>query len=195
MPSAHPARRALLARCCAILIEAEADLNVLDAKSGDGDTGSTLATAARALDAALDRLPLSDATQLYRAIGLELSQTMGGSSGVLLAIFFAAAGDASASGRDWVGALAAGLERIKQVGGAAEGHRTMIDALAPALAALPDGLAAAARAARVGADATAGMTQARAGRAAYVGADKLAGWNDPGAEAVARLLERLHAAR
>ena len=63
--------------------------------------------AARALQAALDRLPLADATQLYRAIGTELSQTMGGSSGVLLAIFFAAAGDASASGKDWIGALSA----------------------------------------------------------------------------------------
>jgi dihydroxyacetone kinase len=193
MPSAHPARRALLAQCCAILTAMEADLNLLDAKSGDGDTGSTLATAARALDEALDRLPLADITQLLRAIGLELSQTMGGSSGVLLAIFFAAAGDASASGRDWPGALAAGLERIQQVGGAAPGHRTMVDALAPALAALPQGLDAAARAARGGADATAAMTRARAGRAAYVGRDKLAGWNDPGAEAVARLLESLSA--
>ena len=41
-----------------ILIEAEADLNALDAKSGDGDTGTTVATAARALSGALDRLPL-----------------------------------------------------------------------------------------------------------------------------------------
>ena len=98
VPSAHPARRALIDRCCKALIAAEADLNLLDAKSGDGDTGSTLAGAARALHAALDRLPLADPTQLYRAIGMELSQTMGGSSGVLLAIFFAAAGDASASG-------------------------------------------------------------------------------------------------
>ena len=86
------ATQAFLTDCCNILIEAEADLNALDAKSGDGDTGSTLATAARALIGAMDRLPLADHTQLYRAIGLELSQTMGGSSGVLLAIFFAAEG-------------------------------------------------------------------------------------------------------
>jgi dihydroxyacetone kinase len=191
LPSAHPGRRALIERCCAALAAAEKDLNALDAKSGDGDTGSTLATAARALEAALDRLPLADPTQLYRAIGNELSQTMGGSSGVLLAIFFAAAGDASAGGKSWTGALTAGLERVMQVGGAAPGHRTMIDALAPALAALPDGLAAAARAARAGADATAGMARAKAGRASYLSADKLAGHNDPGAEGVARLFEHL----
>lgn len=191
VPSAHPARRALIERCCKALVATERDLNALDAKSGDGDTGSTLAGAARALLAALDRLPLADPTQLYRAIGMELSQTMGGSSGVLLAIFFAAAGDASASGKSWIGALSAGLDRVMQVGGAAPGHRTMIDALAPALAALPQGLAAAAAAARAGADATAGMTRARAGRASYLAPDKLAGHNDPGAEGVARLFEDL----
>ncbi len=193
VPSPHPARRALLDRCCNALIACEADLNALDAKSGDGDTGSTLAGAARALQSALDRLPLADPTQLYRAIGVELAQTMGGSSGVLLAIFFAAAGDASASGKDWIGALSAGLDRVMQVGGAEPGHRTMIDALAPALAALPQGLPAAAAAARKGADATATMTRAKAGRASYLSADKLAGFNDPGAEGVARLLETLAA--
>ena len=191
VPSAHPARRALLDRCCKALIACEADLNLLDAKSGDGDTGSTLAGASRALLSALDRLPLADPTQLYRAIGMELSQTMGGSSGVLLAIFFAAAGDASASGKTWIGALTAGLDRVCQVGGAAPGHRTMIDALAPALAALPQGVQVAAKAAREGADATAQMTRAKAGRATYLAADKLKGHNDPGAEGVARLLEDL----
>jgi ATP-dependent dihydroxyacetone kinase len=191
VPSAHPARRALLDRCCDALIAVEKDLNALDAKSGDGDTGSTLAGAARALKSALDRLPLADATQLYRAIGMELSQTMGGSSGVLLAIFFAAAGDASASGRDWIGALDAGLDRVMQVGGAEPGHRTMIDALAPALTALAQGIGPAAVAARAGADATAQMVRAKAGRASYLSEDKLKGHNDPGAEGVARLFETL----
>jgi len=190
-PSSNPQVRQFIENCCDILIAAEEDLNALDAKSGDGDTGSTLATAARALKSALDRLPLADLTQLYRAIGLELSQTMGGSSGVLLAIFFAAAGDASASGNDIGSSLAAGLDRIQQVGGARPGDRTMIDALAPALEALPGGLAAAAAAAREGADATAKITKARAGRASYISAENLAGHNDPGAEAVARLLENL----
>ncbi len=191
MPSKNAKAEKLIRRCCEILVAAEGDLNVLDAKSGDGDTGSTLATASRALIKALDRLPLADWTQLYRAVGLELSQTMGGSSGVLLAIFFTAAGDASASGHDAVTALKSGLMRIQQVGGASLGDRTMIDALAPALEALPDGLAAAAAAARKGADQTANITRAKAGRASYVSESHLAGHNDPGAEAVARLFEEL----
>ncbi len=191
MPSKNPKAEKVIRRCCEILIAAEGDLNLLDAKSGDGDTGSTLATASRALIRALDRLPLADWTQLYRAIGLELSQTMGGSSGVLLAIFFAAAGDASASGHDMVTSLKTGLSRIQEVGGANLGDRTMIDALAPALDALPGGLAQAATAARKGADATAKIIRAKAGRASYVSEGHLAGNNDPGAEAVARLFEEL----
>ena len=191
LPSSHPGRRALVARCCTALIAAETALNALDAKTGDGDTGSTLASASRALEAALDRLPLADTTQLLRAIGMELSQTMGGSSGVLLAIFFAAAGDAAASGKSWIEALGVGLARVSQVGGAGSGDRTMIDALAPALLALPQGIAAAAAAARIGADSTAAMARARAGRSTYISADKLAGHNDPGAEGVAWLFETL----
>ena len=67
----------------------------------------------------------------------------------------------------------------------------MIDALFPALEALPQGLSVAAKAAREGADATARITRARAGRASYLAEGSLAGHNDPGAEAVARLFEEL----
>lgn len=191
IPSQNPQTAAFLIRCCDVFIAAEADLNALDAKSGDGDTGSTLAGASRAMKEAVDRLPLADLTQLYRAIGLELSQTMGGSSGVLLAIFFSAVGDAASSGLNVVDALKAGLERVQQVGGASAGDRTMIDALAPALDALPNGMRDAANAARIGADYTASITKAKAGRASYISEDKLKGHNDPGAEAVARLFETL----
>jgi triose/dihydroxyacetone kinase / FAD-AMP lyase (cyclizing) len=189
--SAHGPTKAFLIGCCEVLIASEEDLNALDAKSGDGDTGSTLAGAARALIEAMDTLPLADHTQLYRAIGLELSQTMGGSSGVLLAIFFAAAGDASSSGLPMGEALQAGLARLRQVGGANPGDRTMVDALLPALQAMASGLADAGKAARAGAMYTATLTKAKAGRSTYINADQLAGHIDPGAEAVARLFEHL----
>lgn len=191
LASDHKETRQFLTACCEVMIAAEQDLNALDAKSGDGDTGSTLAGAARALIGAMDRLPLSDHTQLLRAIGLELSQTMGGSSGVLLAIFFAAAGDGASSGLPIREALKAGLGRMQEIGGAKVGDRTMVDALGPALDSLNDGFPQAACAARKGADDTAGMSRAKAGRAAYVNARQLEGNNDPGAEAVARLFEFL----
>lgn len=191
LPSDHKHTRAFVIDCCETLIAAEQDLNALDAKSGDGDTGSTLAGASRALIKAIDRLPLSDHTQLYRAIGQELSQTMGGSSGVLLAIFFAAAGDAASSGLPMADALKAGLVRMQEIGGARLGDRTMVDALSPALDALGQGIRPAALAARTGADLTATIVKAKAGRAAYINAKQLEGHVDPGAEAVALLFEHL----
>ena len=189
--SSNASTRKTIEHVAGLLMDAERALNELDAKSGDGDTGSTLATAARALRESLDRMPLADLTQLFPALGNEISQTMGGSSGVILAIFFNAAGDACANGAPVERALQEGLQRVSDVGGAKVGDRTMIDALAPALDALPQGLAAAAKAARKGADATAGIHRAKAGRAAYVPSENLRGHNDPGAEAVALVFEGL----
>jgi dihydroxyacetone kinase len=191
LPSKHADTEEFIRACCEILISAEDDLNLLDAQSGDGDTGSTLAGAARALIGSMDQLPLADHTQLFRAIGQELSQTMGGSSGVLLAIFFAAAGDAASSGMTKTDALKAGLRRMQEIGGAQPGDRTMIDALLPALEALGGGMGAAAAAAREGANHTATLSRANAGRAAYINAERLQGHIDPGAEAIARLFEQL----
>ena len=191
IPSSNPRTRAIIENVADLLIAAEGNLNELDAKSGDGDTGSTLATAARALKDGLDRMPLADLTQLFPALGNELSQTMGGSSGVILAIYFNAAGDACANGAAVPEALVAGLTRVSEVGGAQVGDRTMIDALSPALAALGDGIDAAAQAARAGANETANIHRAKAGRAAYVPEANLKGHNDPGAEAVALLFEGL----
>ena len=191
-PASENARaRKLLATVCATLLASTADLNALDAKSGDGDTGSTLAGAAHALIEGMDNLPLNDTTALFRAIGQTLSQTMGGSSGVLLAIFFAAAADAAANGASLFDALRGGLARMQEIGGARLGDRTMVDALSPALERLEQGLAAAAETARVGADLTATMLRARSGRASYVSAGQLAGHVDPGAEALARIFAAL----
>ena len=56
---------------------------------------------------------------------------------------------------------------------------------------LPEGVAAAALAARAGAKKTAEMQRAKAGRASYLSAEQLSGHIDPGAEAVALLFEAL----
>jgi dihydroxyacetone kinase len=121
-----------------------------------------------------------------------LGKSMGGSSGVLLAIMLCAAA-ACCAGDSLTAALQAGLLRMKEIGGAKTGDRTMIDALEPALAALASGksLAKAAAIAREGADATATMTRAGAGRSTYVSSASLKGVPDPGAVAVARMLEGL----
>ncbi len=172
------------------LLAAEAELDGLDARVGDGDTGKTFATGARSVLSALDASALStgDPRALAHELGALLSRSMGGSSGALLAIFFSAAAAALSKGTAVSEALGHGLERMTTYGGAKLGDRTMLDALVPAIDALGGGLSAAARAAREGANATARMA-ARAGRSAYVPASALAGVVDPGAEAVARALE------
>ncbi len=189
--SSNPHLRELVERGCHVLIANEQRLNALDAKVGDGDTGSTIATAARNVVSNLNALPLANTSKFYSALSATLTQSMGGSSGVLLAIFFAAAGTAAAGGTSWAKCLQEGLNRMMEYGGARPGDRTMIDALAPALANLAAGtsIGAAAKAARQGADATALMSRAKAGRSTYVSAENLAGINDPGAEAVALLME------
>ncbi|UYC12758.1 dihydroxyacetone kinase subunit DhaK [Xanthomonas sp. CFBP 8445] len=181
---------AALARVAQALIAAQAELDALDARSGDGDAGSTFAAGARALQQALDTdaLATGDAAALARGLAATIEHSMGGSSGVLLSILFTTAASALADGRDWVQALQAGVARMQHYGGAQRGDRTLLDALLPALDALAQGagVEAAAHAARAGADATAQLTRAGAGRAAAVPADALCGVIDPGAEAVAR---------
>ena len=179
--------RRLIVTVCEKLISLEASLNGLDAKAGDGDTGSTVATGARSILERLDMLPLANPAATLGAIGDILSASMGGSSGVLLSIFFTAAAQALGGGASLSKALLAGLERMTFYGGAKPGDRTMVDALEPALKALDaNGLEEAAAAARRGAEETAAMEKAKAGRSAYVGT-KLQGVVDPGAHAVAEV--------
>lgn len=182
---AHTER--LVVAICERLISLEATLNALDAKAGDGDTGSTAATGARSVLHRLGTLPLADPAATLGEVGDILSKSMGGSSGVLLSIFFTAAAQALEGGASVSKALLAGLDRMIFYGGARPGDRTMIDALEPALKALDTGgLEDAAAAAQRGAEATAAMRKAKAGRSAYVGS-QLYGVVDPGACAVAEV--------
>jgi ATP-dependent dihydroxyacetone kinase len=195
-PSGNPALHGLVERACDVLIANEAALNALDARVGDGDTGSTIAGAARNFKSGLGGMPLANTSEFFASLSGTLSKTMGGSSGVLLAILFAAAGSAAADGKTWGPALQSGLRRMMEYGGAKPGDRTMIDALEPAFAVLVSGksVTEAALAARKGANATAMMTKAKAGRSSYVSATNLQGIVDPGAEAVACLFEGLASA-
>jgi triose/dihydroxyacetone kinase / FAD-AMP lyase (cyclizing) len=196
--TAYPAstnawRHAAIERICTALIQSEAALNALDAKIGDGDTGSTFATAANHMIASLEALPLANDSQLCHALSERLSTSMGGSSGVLLSIFLASMGTALGEAKTWPEALYHGIQQIQHYGGAAEGDRTMLDALFPAARALLAGkeLAAAAAAAHAGAEHTKSIIKARAGRSSYLRADDLVDVADPGAVAVAAMFKAL----
>jgi dihydroxyacetone kinase-like protein len=96
-------------------------------------------------------------------------------------------------------ALEAALAGIQQLGAAAEGDKTMVDALIPAVNAyravidtggdLPEATRAAADAAARGLQATIGLT-ARKGRASYLG-PRTIGHEDPGAASTVLILQAL----
>jgi dihydroxyacetone kinase-like protein len=95
--------------------------------------------------------------------------------------------------------LEAALAGVQKLGAAREGEKTMVDALAPAVATLQksiseganatDALAAAAAAAATGAQATISM-QALKGRASYLG-PRSVGHEDPGAASTAIIMGAL----
>ncbi|RDT55370.1 DAK2 domain-containing protein [Escherichia coli] len=187
-PSENPQVKTLVSTAARTLVDLENRLNALDAKVGDGDTGSTFAEGAREIIHLLEQgeLPLNNTAQLLQLTGERLATVMGGSSGVLMSIFFTAAGQAVHDGKPLPEALLRGLHQMKHYGGAELGDRTLIDALQPALEALRDsGLDAAASAAKAGAAKTATMQTAGAGRSSYVNSENLEGVTDPGAVAIA----------
>lgn len=193
-PSENDTVKALVCRITKTLIELEKVLNALDAKVGDGDTGSTFAQGARDIAQLNDdgKLPLNDTAALLELVGERLATVMGGSSGVLMSIFFTAAGQKVAKKQKIADALLFGLGQMKRYGGADLGDRTLIDALQPALEALKDSdLKAAVKAAQDGAEATAQMHKANAGRSSYVNSDNLKGVKDPGAVAIAAVFAGL----
>ncbi len=190
---------AWLRSVCNALTDAESDLNALDAKVGDGDTGTTFAAAARAALGALDKpsLPLADPGQLCLALGRVLASAMGGSSGVLASILLTTVGTRLERGDALPDALRAGTDAVTEYGGAQPGQRTMLDALLPAVDAVAEGgsVEDAARAAREGADGTQRVESTTVGRSSYLGSDALSGVPDPGASAIATVVEALAAAR
>lgn len=178
------------------LISLESELNKLDAKVGDGDTGSTFASGAKDILELNEgnKLPQDNLASLFAVVGDRLATVMGGSSGVLMSIFFTAAGQKVSEKGQLAESLLFGLERMKHYGGADLGDRTLIDALQPALEALnskADDLQGAAKAAAKGAKDTASMQKANAGRSSYLNSDSLKGVKDPGAVAVEKVFEAL----
>lgn len=180
--------------------EESAHLNRLDAALGDGDHGTNVSTAfAAAVEdiAALDEPSMS---AIWQSTAKALLNRMGGASGALFGIFFlrgvALLRDRDALGKDEMGALLqSGLEGVKARGKANIGDKTMVDALAPAVAAFLEAedfgsaWSGAALAARQGAANTRDLV-ARQGRAKFLG-ERGIGRIDPGATTVALIFEAL----
>jgi dihydroxyacetone kinase len=186
------------------LIEASPRLTAMDQMVGDGDLGISLERGSRAVRQDLPTYPLDDPAAALRALAVTLQRSLGGTSGPLYAAFFLRASTGLGLGapddaQTWARAFGAGCTAIAELGGAAAGDRTMLDALLPAAAAFEAGvssrrtraeaLRSAADAATEGVRATAQMV-ARRGRSSYLG-ERVLGHPDPGAEAVAVVLDAL----
>ncbi|MFP4880416.1 DAK2 domain-containing protein [Klebsiella pneumoniae] len=178
------------------LIDLEEHLNALDAKVGDGDTGSTFAAGAREIAERLERqqLPLNDLPTLFALIGERLTVVMGRlQRGIDVYLLHRCRAEAGARRQRGRGAeRRSGTDEVLRR--ADEGDRTMIDALQPALAALlaePENLQAAFAAGAGRADRTCQSSKAGAGRASYLNSESLLGNMDPGRHAVAMVFKAL----
>lgn len=189
----------------ASVIEREADrLTELDSPIGDADHGANMRRGFIAARTAVEKEPPDTPGGVLVLVGRQLISTVGGASGPLYGTLLRKAGKALGDARQvapeqLAQALREGVDGVAQLGGAAQGDKTMLDALAPAVetltfaldkgAGLAEALSAAAIAADEGALATVPLL-ARKGRASYLG-ERSIGHQDPGAASSALLVGAL----
>jgi len=188
------------------LEDASGHLGELDSVAGDGDHGLTMAEAARGVRAKLAAEPPRDLVALLDMVANEFAQA-GGAMGAIAYVLVEAVGHAGAEMKGALSAaevaqlLAVAQDAVTEFGGAQPGDKTIIDSINAARTAASESaggdasaveaLRQAARGARRGADATAGMI-ARVGRSSRLG-EISRGTVDPGAESFAIAMEALAA--
>jgi len=191
-----------------VAVRAEKDhLVQLDAAIGDGDHGTNMVRGFEAVVQALDADGGSPPGKLLILAGRTLVSTVGGASGPLWGSALRSGGrvlgdQSSFEGAELVEVLAAALASVKDLGTAAVGDKTMVDALEPAVdtlrtrlgqgASLDEALDAAGAAGESGMRSTIPL-QARKGRASYLG-ERSVGHQDPGATSTALILRALQRA-
>ena len=185
---------ALLQQMATDLIAQKDYLCQLDGAMGDGDQGVTMAIGFGAIQAALPALQGQDIGTILTTSGLAFNGTAASTIGALLATAWLRAGK-EVKGKTEIGltdlaAMAAAASAgIQERGKAQLGDKTVLDALAPTVAALqtaaaqgtplPTALAQALAAAEAGLAATIPL-KAKVGRAAWI-AERSVGHQDPGA--------------
>ncbi|MET7764653.1 dihydroxyacetone kinase subunit DhaL [Streptomyces sp. NPDC005393] len=188
--------RWLTAAAASVTREA-ARLTDLDSAIGDADHGTNMQRGFAAVTDALDKEPPGSPGAALILAGRQMISKVGGASGPLYGTLLRRAGKALGDAEEVTpqqlsDALRAGVDAVAQLGGAAPGDKTMLDALIPAVEALGAGtgtFTAAGEAAEKGALATVPML-ARKGRASYLG-ERSVGHQDPGATSSAMIIAAL----
>ena len=180
-------------------------LNQLDAAIGDAEHGINMDRGFKKVISQLPAIANSDIGSILKSTGMALISSVGGASGALYGTLFIKAGTAALGKHelntvDMAIVLRASLSGITERGKAAEGDKTMVDALAPAVeafncaaqdgASVAEALGQAVTAAERGMKNTIPMV-ARKGRASYLG-ERSVGHQDPGATSLYLILKALH---
>lgn len=190
-----------ISRIAEKIIDNKEYLTELDREIGDADHGVNMA---RGFQAVLEKVPQDsdDVGAVLKKTGMTLLSTVGGASGPLYGTAFMEAGKAVAGkerleAADVPAILDAAIAGIQKRGKAAQGEKTMLDALIPALETyreklesgsdLSEAMDAACAAARDGVEFTKTI-RATKGRASYLG-DRSIGHQDPGATSATLIME------
>jgi dihydroxyacetone kinase-like protein len=176
-------------------------LSKLDSATGDGDHGTTMLRAMKAVEDTINASPDEGLKDLLGKIGWAIMSADGGSTGPLLGSFFmgmseGANGDSELDSSAVAEMIVAGVNKMHKQSRAQVGDKTMMDALLPAADALKAAdksatvqeiLKDAAKAASDGAEATKDM-KAKFGRARNLG-DRVIGHKDPGSVSIALIFQ------
>jgi len=179
-------------------------LTELDNVIGDGDHGINMARGFGEINKKRDLLAVMDAGDMIKNVGMILVATVGGASGPLYGTAFMKAG-AFLKGKEEIGfedfleAFQCAIEGVMARGKAAEGEKTMLDAMLPAKRAMEKewnltgdekkSLEAGISAAKAGVEYTKTIIATK-GRASYLG-ERSIGHQDPGATSFTFLLEAI----
>lgn len=186
--------RNMMIRVSDEVVGQEETLCKLDSFIGDGDHGVTAARGFAAVKKGMEQETFEEPAQVMARVGEILADTMGGAIGPIIGALFTGGAAHLKESADWGSPefavmFADGIQRIKLIGGAKEGDRTLVDALSPAADVLKEcaadgkdlrtSMAEAALAAEKGAQSTKEMV-AKKGRAKFLG-EKSKGYVDAGA--------------
>ncbi len=184
-------RRRLVRAVAETIIAHGAELTELDQAIGDGDHGLNMKRGFEAMLADLDRIAAQPLPQALHAVGMTLVMKVGGASGPLYGTLFMQLGKSlteQPSRAEATEAFAAAIEAVKARGKSDVGSKTMLDVLAPVLAALRAGGDPVATA-DAAAEAT-GPMKALRGRASFLG-ERSIGHVDPGARSSALIVRAI----
>ncbi len=184
-------RRRLIRAVAETVIAHVEELTEFDQAIGDGDHGLNMKRGFEAVLADIDKIAANPLPKALHAVGMALVMKVGGASGPLFGTLFMQLGKSLPERptlADATAALAAAFDAVKARGKSDVGAKTMLDVLAPVLAALHDGTDP--RALPGVADAAVAETKpmrALRGRASFLG-DRSIGHIDPGARSTALIV-------